>query len=694
MRENRTVNRIWVFLPLAVGAVIFILLYGVRIMDPTCEDWLLQGGDLTQHYLGWKFYRAADWQWPVSGMNNLTYPNTLSVLFMDSIPWMAFVCKLFRSVEPPIFQYFGFWGILSFSLQSFFGAKLVRDILLRREYRMAAGSFRGVAEPSKAQGREDAQSPKKRGECAGRLFSARSSVIGLYACIAGIFFTLSPVFIDRMFYHTALGSMWLLLWALDASLALVDNKEKIPAGQVIAIGMLAAGIHVYLLVMCSLILAIAFFIRIFLMKDKEGKRAFLLGIVYLAGCFAVLAFFGAFQADQRLDEGGLNDFGFNLNGLWNPMMDDWSRFLPQLSAYGKGFDEGFAYLGFGMLLLVAAAYVSMGMTGVWHFICRRKEKAAPGKHAADCVQGALKTAAEDIRGEHSAADAGGFLYSIWQRRMLTATALIFFVISLSPTVNFDAQHHLFSIPYPRFILSAWGIVRASGRFMWVTSFILMAGAVCWLFGVFQRTTAGSRAESIKEVPGQKKTGCRAEEGGRKRKGAGASLLLPCLLLCAVLALQLTDISGELERRHAKYTKEYTAVRLGESDPVWKEILKDKSKVHFIFASDVTNNQTLMYSVANCAVDYGRTTNIFYVAHDASKAGSLDGIEKELESLNDESVYVFRDYDVTLMRQIGSSLHYYRVYSGYVGLTQPLAGQTELDPWTIPISEGEKEERGL
>ncbi len=218
--------------------------------------------------------------------------------------------------------------------------------------------------------------------------------------------------------------------------------------------------------------------------------------------------------------------------------------------------------------------------------------------------------------------------------------------------------------------------------------------MCWLFGVFQRTTAGNRAESIKEVPGQKKTGCRAEEGGRKRKGAGASLLLPCLLLCAVLALQLTDISGELERRHAKYTKEYTAVRLGESDPVWKEILQDKSKVHFIFASDVTNNQTLMYSVANCAVDNGRTTNIFYVAHDASKAGSLDGIEKELESLNDESVYVFRDYDVTLMRQIGSSLHYYRVYSGYVGLTQPLAGQTELDPWTIPISEGEREERGL
>ena len=42
------------------GALVFISLYGVRILDVTYDDWLLTGWyDLSQHYAGWQLYRAS-----------------------------------------------------------------------------------------------------------------------------------------------------------------------------------------------------------------------------------------------------------------------------------------------------------------------------------------------------------------------------------------------------------------------------------------------------------------------------------------------------------------------------------------------------------------------------------------------------------------------------------------------------------
>ena len=40
-----------------LGAILFIAIYGVRILDPTYDEWLFAGGDLTQHYIGWLYFR-------------------------------------------------------------------------------------------------------------------------------------------------------------------------------------------------------------------------------------------------------------------------------------------------------------------------------------------------------------------------------------------------------------------------------------------------------------------------------------------------------------------------------------------------------------------------------------------------------------------------------------------------------------
>ena len=51
--------------------------------------------DWGQHYLGWAYYRDADWSFPLGKMDNFYYPVGTNVGFTDSIPLLAFVFKIF-----------------------------------------------------------------------------------------------------------------------------------------------------------------------------------------------------------------------------------------------------------------------------------------------------------------------------------------------------------------------------------------------------------------------------------------------------------------------------------------------------------------------------------------------------------------------------------------------------------------------
>ena len=93
-----------------IGMMVFIAVYGVAVLNPTYDDWLLGKGDLTQHYLGWCFYRSSDWTFPIGLTNNLAYPSYTSIIFTDSIPVLAVFFKLFSFILPDTFQYLGWWG--------------------------------------------------------------------------------------------------------------------------------------------------------------------------------------------------------------------------------------------------------------------------------------------------------------------------------------------------------------------------------------------------------------------------------------------------------------------------------------------------------------------------------------------------------------------------------------------------------
>ena len=103
-----------------LGALIFLLLYGVRVLDPTSVDWILNNPspDPAQHYLGWELFRRSPVHLPYIGANyNAVYPFRTSVLFTDSLPLAALLFKLLGGILPTRFQYFGWWGLFCYMMQ-------------------------------------------------------------------------------------------------------------------------------------------------------------------------------------------------------------------------------------------------------------------------------------------------------------------------------------------------------------------------------------------------------------------------------------------------------------------------------------------------------------------------------------------------------------------------------------------------
>ena len=110
----------WPLTGALLGALIFLLVYGVRVLDPTSVDWILNNPspDPAQHYLGWELFRRSPVHLPYIGANyNAVYPFRTSVLFTDSLPLAALLFKLLGGILPTRFQYFGWWGLFCYMMQ-------------------------------------------------------------------------------------------------------------------------------------------------------------------------------------------------------------------------------------------------------------------------------------------------------------------------------------------------------------------------------------------------------------------------------------------------------------------------------------------------------------------------------------------------------------------------------------------------
>lgn len=318
----------WPMTGALLGALVFVALYGVRVLDPTCVDWILNNPspDPSQHYLGWAFFRNSTVRLPYLGANySVIYPYRTSILFTDSIPLLALLGKLFSPILPARFQYFGWWGLLCYALQG----GLAQAILARL----------GGVRP-------------------GQTARAWASVAG-----AGVL-VLFPALTVRMFAHTALAANWLVLLAIwlwlrcDALLPTTRRACLAWAGM----GVLCAGFHLYYLPMVGIVL-VGYAVRRGL--QKRGVAAVLLPVVcFCAAALAELVLLGAFAS---------NFAGYS-NGYLNGA-DLANLVVPDLAASW----EQNVYIGFGAVAALVLAMVSFGIAcvrgkaaAVAGFFCRHR----------------------------------------------------------------------------------------------------------------------------------------------------------------------------------------------------------------------------------------------------------------------------------------------------------------------------------
>lgn len=552
-----------------LGAAAFLLIYGWRILNPCYTDWLFYGvdGDLTQHYLGWKFYRHGAWNFPVGLIDTMAYPNETSVIFTDSIPIFAFIFKLLRFMLPAQFQYFGWYGLLCFVLQGAIGAKLVKRYM--------------------------------------------SSSYG--AVVGGLFFVLSPVFIDRMYWMTALASHFLCLLALMFVVyyePVYKNTKKAVIGWGI-LGALCSSVHIYFLPICGIILL--GFILLDFVKGKKKWRAFLPLTSYIGAAAGTVFLFGGFGSGMKAGNDGLGYYSFNLNGFYNP--HGWSAYLKDMF-YTDSQYEGFAYLGLGVLALLL--FASLIWLGNNFRISGSLRRLFAGVSAAE---GGEKRESFVVR------HIEGIVWGV----MIAVTLFV----SASNVVMYG-EKVWYEIPLPKFIFQLWSVFRATGRLIWPVVYLMVLGAVCMDGKII----------------------------GRKVKNL-------CLTVC--LLLQILDVRGVLTVKHEMYETEKVYQTLLPSEE-WVRIATKTDIEHICFVSDVANSREILFSFGDYASDYGLTLSNFYFARSMGEK-EVQAREKALAEMPADTVFIF--FKNEMQKCLAYPMNYYEIDGLIVGCSQQLFDREPL-----------------
>ena len=287
----------------SLGILFFIYIYGTAILDFTYVDWLMSGGDLSQHYLGWRLFRNSSWYFPFGLMDNIVHPFTISMIYTDSIPFFALVFKLLSPILPEQFQYFGHFGIICFILQGGLGALIIRKI---------GGNT-------------------------------------IFSILGSMFFLLSTIMIWRLYFHSSLAAHFIVLLCILLCL----EKNLTVKRQVISwsfLMILSAMIHLYFVPMV-IIFMFFYLLREYFLYRKIKNQCIIVGVSFIS-LIVTMFILGAFHFVNS-GTGRLGTASANLNAFINPI--GMSRFIKDMPLAGYFQYEGNSYLGLG--IIVAVIYI-------------------------------------------------------------------------------------------------------------------------------------------------------------------------------------------------------------------------------------------------------------------------------------------------------------------------------------------------
>ncbi|MBK7858055.1 MAG: hypothetical protein IPJ65_05405 [Archangiaceae bacterium] len=293
----------------AVGAGWF-LNCAARLLNPFAIDSLLVD-DWSTHELGWLFFRHESFHLPLGRIEGLLYPLGTTLGYTDSIPLVALVLRPLSFLLPTDFQFIGPFVFACFVLNGVAGAWVVKAV-----------------------------SPRQVDQALGG---------GLVALL--------PVLLHRI-GHPSLCAQGLLLIPIGLALRKAADARSAWRSGLASLGVvaLAAGLHPYLAVMV-LVVAAGVPVKLWLVdRQLSWAKAFALVIAMPISCLALFALFGYFVGGVERVGAGFGGFSADLGTLVNPL--EFSRWLKPRPQGGLQY-EGFAYLGVGMLVAVAASAAAL-----------------------------------------------------------------------------------------------------------------------------------------------------------------------------------------------------------------------------------------------------------------------------------------------------------------------------------------------
>ena len=285
-----------------LGLAVFLVFAGWWVLIPTNIAWL-NYGDRAMHTLGWFFYRDTPWSLPPGASPRLGIELSNSIALVDGLPLFAIPFKLLSPLLPHPFQYWGYWGVTCFVLQSLFAYGFARELN------------------------------------AGRVL----------ALIAAAFAVIAPTFLYRWPIHMALGGHWTILAALYLYARRVPPA---PWMWPLLVGVTAA-IHAYLFAMVLALWFIAWLQRLWLGHRSLAVVTEPVTMAIVIG--AVLWTVGFFYTGSL----GAIGFGYFRLNLLGPILTyhHWSSWVPSLP-HSPNDNEGLSFLGIGIFGALALAILS------------------------------------------------------------------------------------------------------------------------------------------------------------------------------------------------------------------------------------------------------------------------------------------------------------------------------------------------
>lgn len=293
-----------------LALLLFFYLTQGKILDVSYYGWI-ESFDPANNLIGWLFFKNTPLLQNPIGLNN-PYGRELggSIVYSDSIPLLAIICKIFFKNSAQNFQYFGWWLLSCFLLQAIFATLLLRKISDEIFFRIFAATF----------------------------------------------FIFAPILTNRMVMnecggHYALCAHWLLLASI-----LLYLREKFSGILWFILIAIASGVHFYLCFMVALVW-LADLAQKFLQKKLNLWQIFANLSASVTTLFFILFEFGYFTVGiQNSGMGGYDIFKMNLlapfdsNGIWSKILPDFSQ--------SAGEYEGFNFLGIGVISLGATAAIA------------------------------------------------------------------------------------------------------------------------------------------------------------------------------------------------------------------------------------------------------------------------------------------------------------------------------------------------